>query len=274
MLYLLRLEWLKLKDYTPFRVIGILYLALLPLLLMTGKAILPDTDGPGVGDAPFSTASVYQFPDIWSWMAYEGNWLVFFLFGFLAVLMVTNEFGNKTLRQNIITGIGRTEFFWSKVFFVLLVALGATLWYFLCATVLGLVYTDTFYWSVYTKKLDLVPRYFLMCVGYMSIGLLIGTVVRRTGIALFLYLCYGMFIEQILRYMIHGQIAMHRSLHFYPVNLLEDLTPLPFAEMAQGFQAENGFGFFLEPWEATLGALGFTALFFYFVYRKLRYSDL
>ena len=272
MRYLLRLEWLKLKDYTPFKVIGVLYLVLLPLLLLTGKAILPE--GEAAQNAPFSTASIYQFPDVWGWLGYEGNWLVFFLFGFLAVLMVTNEFAHKTLRQNIITGIGRGELFWSKAFFLLAAALAATFWYFCCGTLIGWLYTDTFYWSVYTKRLDMVPRYFLMCIGYMRIGLLIGTYVRRTGIALFLYLCYGMFIEQILRYMIHGQIAMHRSLHFYPVNLLEDLTPLPFAEMAQGFQAENGFGFFLKPWEATAGALCFTVLFFYFVYRKFRYADL
>ena len=270
MLHLLQLEWLKLKDFTPFKVISVLYLVLLPLLLMTGKAIVPE----GVDDMPLSVTSAYQFPDVWSWLGYEGNWLVFFLLGFLSVLMITTEFGNKTLRQNIITGMGRGEFFWSKVFFVLAVSLAATLWYFLSGVLIGAIYTDTFYWSVFTKKLDLVPRYFLMCIGYMSIGLLIGTLVRRTGIALFLYLCYGMFIENILRYLIHGQIVMNKSIHFYPVNVLEDLTPLPFSDMAGGFMSENGFALFLEPWEATVGAAVFSGLFLYLVYTLLRRSDL
>ena len=40
-----------------------------------------------------------------------------------------------------------------------------------------------------------------MCFGYMSLVLMLGfLVVKRTGIALFLYLAYIMFIELILRW--------------------------------------------------------------------------
>ncbi|MBK9014901.1 MAG: ABC transporter permease subunit [Saprospiraceae bacterium] len=270
MLHLLKLEWLKQKDYVLFRVLSIAYVVLLPAALVVGKKM-------DLGkDAPFNPQTqFFHFPTVWNWLGYIGNWMVFFVLGFMAVLMITNEYSNRTLRQNVITGLHRDEFFKSKLIFMVVVALAATLYYALCAVVIGLLHVDdTLYFSTVFKNVDMVPRYWLMSMGYMSFGLLIGLLVKRTGIALFLYLAYAMVIESILRWVVHLYFFKNASMNFYPLNAMEDLAPLPVAEFADDLLKQNGFRMLLTPMEAVVASVIYTSLFLFLSYRRLKNSDL
>ena len=272
MIHLLKLEWLKQQKFTIFRVMCLLYLVALPALLLIFKTFnASPKDLP-----PFipTIDSMFQFPNVWQWLGYIGNWLSFFFMGFLSVLMVTTEYGNKTMRQNIITGLSRKDYFLSKLLFILTITTAVTVYYTLWCLLFGLTHTDTIYINTVLKNSDYIYRFFLMNLGYMSFGLFIGLLVKRTGIALFLYLAYIMIVENILRYGVHFQVAKHNSMRFYPMNALEDLTPFPFADMAAGFTRENGFDIFLSPTEAILTAIVYTALFLFLSYKKLQRGDL
>ncbi|MBI5917112.1 MAG: ABC transporter permease [Bacteroidetes bacterium] len=269
MRHLLQLEWLKQKHYTLFRVLMIAYAVLLPSALMVGKKIQVPAG------SPFNPQTMFfEFPTVWDWLGYIGNWLVFFVLGFLAVLMITNEHSNRTLRQNVITGLHRSEFFWSKVSFMVIVGLAATLFYAGCALVIGLLHADTLYFETVFKSWDMVPRYWLMCMGYMSFGLLVGVLVKRTGLALFLFLTYSMFLEPILRWAVHFQVFKDKSMNFYPLNVFEDLCPLPFSDVAENFMSENNFKLFLTPAEAVVGSVVYISLFLFLSYKRLKNSDL
>ena len=102
MLHLLKLEWLKQKDYLLFKLLVGAYMVFLPASLFIGKKMDFSSEVPINPVRDF-----FQFPTIWEWLGYFGNWMVFFVLGFLSVLMVTNEYNNRTLRQNIITGLDR-----------------------------------------------------------------------------------------------------------------------------------------------------------------------
>ncbi len=270
MLYLFKLEWLKQRKFIIFRVMVLFYLIALPAILLMGKSIDFGTDPP-----PFlpSTDVFYIFPTVWIWLGYIGNWLTFFFLGFLAVLMVTNEQNNRTLRQNIITGLSRKEYFWSKVLFIVFLSLCATLYFSLCALTFGFLHTETIYLSTVLKNADYIYRYFLMCLGYMSFGLLLGILIRRTGIALFLYITYIMVLESILRYT-QLYFFKNRSMHFYPMNAIEDLIPIPFSKMAEGFMQQNGFNLFLSPTEAIIASSIYITLFLILAYQWLKRADL
>lgn len=268
MYFLLQLEWKKLYKLTAFRVFMAFYLVLLPAILLTGKQI-------GELPPPILTNEVFfMFPTVWEYLGYLGNWLCFFFFGFLAIAMVTTEYSNKTMRQNIITGLSRRQYFLSKVYFILLISLLATLYYSLCALVIGYFNTETIFWHKVWQNADYIPRYFLMCFGYMTFGLFLGFLLKRTGIAIFLYLAYIMFVELILRWGVHFQLFQHRSMHYYPMNAVEDLMPAPFTEMAEEFVSNQGFGFFLQPAEAVIITLVYTSLFLWLSYRLIRRSNL
>ena len=206
----------------------------------------------------------------------QANWLTFFFLGFLAVITVTSEFGNRTLRQNIITGLNRKQFFLGKFYFIIAVSLAATLYYTLNGLFFGYFHTETIYISKVLQEANLIPRYFLMCMAYMSFGLFVGILIRRTGIALFLYLAYVMFLEPIMRYAIHFKVVQNKSLHFYPMNAAEDLVPLhvPGNEMAESFAKSNDFSIFLTPMEAVITSGVYTGIFLFASYLLLKTRDL
>ncbi|MCB0706520.1 MAG: ABC transporter permease [Saprospiraceae bacterium] len=268
MLRLLNLEWQKQKKHRIFQVLIGMYALLLPTIILPIRGI------PELPPPILTPDTLFQFPTVFTFIGYAGNWLSFFFLGFFAVVLVTQEYSNKTLRQNIITGLSRTELFWSKANFLIVLSLAATIYYFIVCLIYGFIFSEAYYLSTITKNIDYIPRYFLMCLGYSSFGFLMGLLIRRTGIALFLYLSYVMFIELILRWVVHLKLFANKSMHFYPMNAIEDLAPVPFAEIAEDFQAENGFSFFLTPTEAMITSSVYIVLFLFLAHRLLMARDL
>lgn len=270
-MHLLKLEWLKLKNIRIFRTIVILYIVALPGLLLTVKTFNIEFD-----DMPPFLSSfdlLFKFPTVWEWMAYIGNWLSFFFLGFLGVIMVTNEYSYKTLRQNIITGLSRKEYFFSKVNFIIAASLAVTLYYVLWCLIFGFTHTDTIYITTLQKNTSYIIRFFIMNMGYMSFGFLLGLLIKRTGIALLIYVTYIMVIESILRG-IHLYFFQNPSMHYFPMNALEDLAPFPIMEQANQFTEENGFGLMLEPNMAIILSVMYISLYLFASYQVLKRSDL
>jgi ABC-2 type transport system permease protein len=267
-LFLIKLEWLKLRTYTPFLVLMGMYVVLLPLFMSVGLSIkLPEQIG--------NPQSFYMFPTVWQTLAYVGNWLCYFIMGFIAVLTVTNEFSNRTLRQNIISGVSRLDFYLSKIYFLFLVALGATAYYVIVALIYGFTFTETVYMSKLTENIDMIPRYWLMIATFMSFGFMLGILLRKTGIALFLYFAYVMFIERILRYLVIGKIFGAKDWIVYaPINAANDLTPFPLPKMVTNMTESAEVKLFLSPTQATVTALISTILFLYLAYHQLKTRDL
>ena len=268
MFYLLSLEWKKQRKFSIFRVLIGFYLLLLPTLILVTKRI-PEFPPP-----INSSDTFFRFPTVFAYLGYSGNWLSFFFLGFLGVILVTQEFGTRTLRQNIIAGLLRREYYLSKVYFILAVCLGATLYYALIALSYGFTHTPSVYTSTVMQNIDYIPRYFLMCLGYMSFGFLLGVWIRRTGIALFLYFSYVMFLELILRWVVHLKLFEHKTMQFYPLNAIEDLVPIPISDVAEGFEKQFDFNFFLSPTEAVIASSIYISLFLFLAYRLLERKDL
>lgn len=264
--HLWQLEWLKMKHYTPFKVMLALYALALPGVGMSVRNL--DMGSMMKGQ------DMLMFPSIWKLMGYAGHWVSFFILGFLALQMLTQEYSNRTLRQNIINGVSRERFWWSKVIFMLSIAAAASVYYVLCCLVFGFIYTDTIYASRIAPGLEASLRFFLMCSGYLSMGLLFGYLVRRTGLAIFLFFGYIMFIEPIVRWAFHMRLLKGRGMLFYPANAIEELMPLPYDEPIKNMTQEYGFSFFLSATEAMLVVTAFVVLMLTASWYRLRGSDL
>jgi len=247
---------------------SVLYLILLPTTLLLFKSLPEEPAG------FFGVPGCYNFPNIWKYMGYIGSWLGFFFLGFMGVLSITMEFGNKTLRQNIITGLSRKEYFSAKIIFITAISLFVTAYYFLSGTVIGIFHADPFYMDDFMKTFKYLPLYFLMSFAYMSFGLFLGMLVRRTGFAIFLFLAYGMFLEQIIRGIHLYYFETSRTVLFYPLNAVEDLMPIPFADMANDMIREMDFNPFLSSVEAMITVSIYTSLFLFGAYRLMMKRDL
>lgn len=270
MFHLLKLEWLKQKNYVLFKILLLVYIVMLPAVLMIGKKI------PYVEGMPFNPEIMFfHFPSVWEWLAFIGNWGSHLIFAFMAVLLVTNEHSFRTLRQNVITGMQRSDWFWSKAQFLLVVAAGATLYLALCAIVIGLFHADTIYLATVFKGAGSVMlRYFLMIVGFMGFGFLVGVLVKRTGIALFVLLAYTFMAEPVIRWVLHLRLLKHESWNWYPWNIFEDLCHVPSADIANEFLEDNGIQMVAEPAVAIPIAIGYILLFGWLSHRRLVKGDL
>ena len=85
MLHLLKLEWKKIRNYRPFQVMMGLFLVGLPAMLMVVYDIVDRANPP---EGVFTGKSLVEFPTIWQYLAYNGNWMVFFFLGFMSVLSI------------------------------------------------------------------------------------------------------------------------------------------------------------------------------------------
>lgn len=266
--YWIKLEWLKWSKHNVFRLCTIAYMVLLPAILLAGKRI-PELPPPMV-----SNKVLFIFPTVWEYLGYVGNWLAYFLLGLLGVILVTTEYSQKTFRQNVISGLERKEFLFSKIAFYLLICLGATLYYMFTALLIGYFNTESIYWQKVWQNAALAPRYFLMCFGYMSLGMFFGFLIKRTALALIAFMGYSFFLEPVIRWAVHRNIWVHPSMHYYPVNAFEDLVPAPFVGFADEFLKEFGFSLFLSPATAVVISAVYIGLFLWVSRRIVQKSDL
>jgi ABC-2 type transport system permease protein len=267
LIFLLQLEWLKVKTYRPFMALLALYAILLPSFMYSVKRMpIPKEVG--------GNEILFMFPNIWGYLGYIGNWLVFFLMGFLAVQAISNETFQKTLRQNVINGLSRTDFFLSKLSFLTLINLAATLYYVLWVLIFGFTNTETIYASKVFENVDTAGRYFIMCMGYTSLGLFLGVLFSRSILGLFVYFSYIMFIEKIIRYAVIRNLLGSKAMLFAPANAFNDLVPPPIPKIMNQTIEGSDMRLFLYPEEAIITSVIYTILFLYGAYYLLKTRDL
>ncbi len=253
---LLILEWKKFRNNSVFNLFSIMFLVTFPTAIFIGKEIqLPDM--------VLKTSDFFTFPTNWEWMAYAGNWLVFFFLGFIMMNMVTSEVGFKTMRQNIITGMTRSDYFLSKLYAALALGLGATLYYAICTLVIGFFHNDPYSFTNAFAEPEWLVRFFLMSMGYLSFALMVGFIIRRSGVAIFTYTCYILFIELMFKWMVHNRVFKDSStINYWPMNAVEDLTPLPLWKKVENIPVKDiNFDFLLTPTQAMIATSIYIVLF-------------
>lgn len=264
----LRLEFHKFKKSPVVRLLAIFYVVFFPLGYLFGVEIQDN-----LPSFIKSRATMLEFPDVWNYMGYGGSWLAFFFLGIIAAYIIGLEYQYKTFRQSIINGMSRHDFFVSKFIAIGTIALLATAYYAIVCFVIGFIHTENAS-SIFAGNLVMIPRYFLMCLGYMSFAALITLLAKRSGLAVFVYFSYVMIIEHLLKWAIHYKIFPNETVNYYPSNVIEDLTPNPMWSYAEAIpQKEIDFEFVLNPQAATIATIIYIALFTFASYRIITRSD-
>lgn len=266
---LLKLEYTKFKNHSLITILLLLYAIFFPTLIFLGKEIngLPE---PLPGNEIF-----YNFPSVWDYLGYIGSWLSFFFLGLIAVFSVVNEITFKTFRQNIISGLTRKEYFLGKLYSILVISLGATLLYFITAFLIGITHTADWTISEAFDHAYALPRYFLMCLGYMSFGLFCGFIIRRSGISVLFYLIYGLLIDVGIKWLINFKVISHGAVRLTPFNAFEDLMPFPFYRFVDLIpDIDFDFEFLLTYPQAILTSVFWILIFLGFAYRSFIRRDL
>jgi ABC-type transport system involved in multi-copper enzyme maturation permease subunit len=107
------------------------------------------------------------------------------------VSMMSSEYTNRTLKQNLIDGLSKKEFILSKFYVSLLYALCSTILLFVVTLVLGLIFSDYDEFQIIFSDLEYIGGYFVKLLGFFSLCLFLGLLVKRSAFALgFLFLLW------------------------------------------------------------------------------------
>jgi len=178
MFRLLNIELHKIKHNRASKILIITYFILLTSIALIA-AIKFD-----IGPIKFHLAEqgIFNFPYIWHFNTFIAAFFKLFLL-LVIVSMVSNEYSNKTLKQNLIDGLSKKEFILSKFYTVVLFAFVSTIFVFITSMILGLIYSDYNEFSIIFSDLEYLLAFFVKLVGFFSFGLFLGMLIKRSAFA-------------------------------------------------------------------------------------------
>ncbi len=266
--YLLRTEFLKFKSNITIKLLLVMFSILMPLVILLGKSFFTKSQGPIPSNKIF-----YEFPTVWEYQGYSGNWLVFFFLGFMVLQMYTSEISYKTMRQNIIAGYTKREYILGKIFVVIFLSLFATLIYTISSVILGMIHTPGWDLELLMDTNWAPLRFFLMSLGYLSFALLVAVLFKKGGLSMFFYFSYPLILEPIMRYT-YFYYFKNTGGNYFPLNAIEDNFTFPLIRTGNNF-LNSKYDFSLVNDLSTAGILAviFSGLFLFLAYRKAITSD-
>ena len=269
MMHALKLEWLKLRSFQTFKISVILYLILLPLLLMAVQAMfIGNTQASDI----LSLDVLFEFPYLWDTTAYWASWLTFFMLVYLSVLSISSEYTNKTLRQNLITGIERSQYLMGKGLIMIVISLGATIYLFIITILFGLINGGS---DGIFSGLDVLIRFFIQNLSYISVAFMLAVVLRRSGLVMILFFAYVLIVERIVRYLIFGWLLDSLEAgSYFPANIFSDMIPFFMINSPVAGMDPEILQIIVNPWVATGVSVGYIVLFWAITIRSFTRRDL
>src|SRR5690348_17665116 len=176
MIQLLKIEWLKVKNYKAFWVFTILYSFAILGINYTGYYV-NELAIQNLPQSQLLLGTPYGFPKVWQTVGFMSSWLLYFP-GILFIMLLTNEFNFKTHRQNIIDGWTRQEFITVKFVFAFLFSVAATIFNFLVAFLFGMVTTGSHFSF---SGMENVLYIFIQTFAYITFAMFLAILFRKSG---------------------------------------------------------------------------------------------
>ena len=214
MLNLLSIEYSKVKNYTTFWVMLIIYASLIPVIIW-GISVFHF----GQEETPmyWEGSSIFKFPVVWNGVTWVASWFNLLL-GILIVLIICNDFNYRTFKQNVIDGLSKQQVIASKFLFLIALALVVTLYTFLLGTIFGFAFSDG------VDMLDdiyYIGIYFIQTIGYFTMAFLLAILIKRPALSIIIYAVVIIF--KFIFYFVLGSTISQ----FIPMNIFAGLTPFP-----------------------------------------------
>lgn len=240
MLHLLKIEWLKVKNYRTFWILASLYLLSIwginyIVYSVQEKIFERNANNPEgnmmmkmvVGDKP------YAFPKVWQATSFTSSFLLF-IAGLIMIISVSNEYSFKTHRQNIIDGLSRTQFILVKLVDGIIIAVASTILVVITALFFGLFEGHT---SVSFEGFQYVGYFFLQALSYCWLAILFSILFKRSGIAIGVFFLYTVILENVLALILNRAFPSSFFLtgtgSYLPIQSSDELMPFPAFEGLQ-----------------------------------------
>lgn len=264
---LVKIDFRKYSHNRTFWVLSALYVVLVVFVFMVTESFLNNVMSHVGKNSPVNIPnfSLYSFPYVWHNMAFIAGFFKIFL-ALIVIIFVTNEYSYKTIRQNVMSGMSRVAFLFSKVLFVFFITLAVTIVLFLSALLLGFFHTEHLTAALVFSKMFFVPAYFLEVFTFLLLAMLFAFVLQKQGLAIAIFALYYYVLEPIIAFKLPDGVA-----RFLPIKMITHLIDVPNSSLMKLFGVN-----FRETisWVDIWGCLGYSILFIGLVYLFLKNRDL
>ncbi len=190
MMRLLKIELSKILPYKTFRILFLIYLVLQFCILLVADDFFGKIGAP--------KEQVLQFPNIWNYYTCIAGYLNIIL-GIIIIFITCNEITYRTLRQNIIDGLTRTEVVLSKIYLIVFFTILITLFVFITGLIAGTINGTIPGGGFFTDHIEFLFAFFIQTMGVMSLAFLLGNLFKRSAIAIILFLIFLFPVDLVIR---------------------------------------------------------------------------
>jgi ABC-2 type transport system permease protein len=220
MLKILRIEWMKVKNYRTFWILLAITILSIPGLSyaiynLTNNSF-PKVKGKSILGSPFA------FPDVWQNISWNSGW-TFIIPAILVITLTTNEFTYKTHRQNIIDGWSRSQFIGVKLIELVLLSVLSTIVVLLTVLAFGFIGNKVPEGAPVWQGVRFIFFYFVQMLSFSMIAFLLAMLIRRAGLAIGAFLIY-ILAEKIIVGIGHG-IYKSNVVDYLPEEVTSMLIP-------------------------------------------------
>ena len=242
MMHLLKIEWLKLKNYRTFWILSALYLISIfginYIVYRIQENIYNAKQAKGMAEMVMGSRP-YFFPTVWQMTSYVSSFLLF-LPGLLMIISITNEYSYKTHRQNIIDGWSRKDFISVKLVLAVIVAFVSMLMVFITALFFGYSSGSSFDY----EKIYYLGYFFIQTLSYTMVALLFSILFKRGALAIGVFFLYSLVLENLIAKPISHYF--NDAGRFFPLESTDTLIPLPvFVNVQRQMSAAPNYTLFL-----------------------------
>jgi len=251
MIRLLKIEFHKILFSRTFWIILGLYVVLIAPIAFGLENILDSISfGKGRHQPPMASMllqgfTVFDFPGVWHNMAYLASWFKLLL-AVIVVILVTNEYSYRTLRQNIIDGMSKWEIIWAKELVILILSVAAVILLIIVTVLLGIPQGDT---NIFSGS-GIVLAYFVSLILYLNFAYFLSSWLKKAGFVLGILFLYTIVIENVISLKLPESIS-----RFFPMNLISNMIPNPLVKIV-GESADSDFSIL------NIGACAFYVILF------------
>ncbi len=221
---------------------------------------------------------IFNFPIIWHITTFFASYFKLF-FAIVVVSMIGNEYSNKTIKQNLIDGLSKKEFILSKFYTIVFFSLISTVLIGVASFLIGLYYSSYTETSIIIRETEYLLAYFVKLVGFFSLCLFFGMLVKRSAFALaFLFVLY--IIEWLVFWGAYEAFESSdmawKIKNYMPLESMYKLIDQPFQRIIiTKYPDKMDLAYdYAVHWYELLIVMGWTAIFVFLSYRLLKVRDL
>ncbi|TDW96796.1 ABC transporter permease [Dinghuibacter silviterrae] len=263
---ILYIEWMKVRSYRAFWILAGLFVVCvfgLNYIAFAIHASVSEKTGKEVGQALLG--GPFDYPDVWNTLCWMSGWLLF-IPGLIVITIVTNEYTFRTHRQNIMDGWTRTQFITVKLLWVVVLSLLAVL-----SALLSVLLFGAFGGTSFTVAgMQSLVYLFVESLTYMLVALLMGTLIRRSGLAIGMFFLYLFVFKYVLSLTLNHYTGEFQLGDYMPVSISDTLLSFPFLKPALKGKLPSPPPVYV----LLLGSAVYMALFYWIMLRRIKTADL